>query len=104
MKLSKLSIIKIFSSLVSWEFYFLKTIGWAFFLFGFYSLFQPIITDKPSSFSLIEILSQSTKEKGIRFWVVDNDMREALRFRVLFYSFFPIIIGSILLLKNNTKA
>lgn len=99
MKLSKTSIIKI----VSWEFYFLKTIGWVFFLFGFYSLFEPIIVDKPSSFSLIEILFQIKTEKGLGFWVAENAKREVVYFRVLMSSFFPMIVGSILLLKNKPK-
>lgn len=84
------------------EFYFLKAVGWIFFLFGFYSLFEPIIVDKPSSFSLIEILFQIKTDKGFRFWMPD-EMREIVNFRVLISCFFPMIIGSILLLKNKPK-
>lgn len=104
MEIRKEALVKAFKSLVSLEFYILKTIGWAFFLFGFYSLFQPIITDKPSSFSLIEILFHIKKEKGFKFFVANHGMREVAYFSFIISCFIPMIIGSILLLKNNTKA
>lgn len=100
MKLSKTLIIKI--GLL--EFYFLKTIGWCFFLVGFFNLFTPLVSDKSkSSISLIEVLFNIKNFKGFQFYVSDNDMRQIFYFSFIISCFIPIIIGSILLLKNKPK-
>lgn len=82
------------------EYYLLKILGWCFFLFGFFNLFSPIASDK-DTISLIEVLFGIKKWGAFENIVINNGNRQVFYFSFIISSFIPIIIGSILLLKNK---
>jgi uncharacterized membrane protein len=79
------------------EFYFLKTVGWIFFLFGLLNFFLERNTKQ--SYLYINYLLNFRKINSFRN--IDAGIFTAIYLEFMIWCLLPIIIGSILLLKNK---